>query len=286
MVAVLTLLTCAAAAILAAPPLLSRAAWRTHHPRLALGLWCASFVGGFLAAAASLASALVLAVGWQQPGGGPHDHLVAASAVGVFAWTGLAAAGALASLAASRAEPMNADHRRTDALLTLLAASAAYRTGRLGPVTVVFVTSDLPLAVSLPGADPRIVVTSRMEEELSEPQLRAVIEHERAHLAQRHGWVAQLSQLNAACLPGFFGAREFERAARLLVELIADDAAARACGAPQLAGALSTLAALQDDESLLLRARRIAAHPPRPRRAPGGALAHPLGSVAGLGSGE
>jgi Zn-dependent protease with chaperone function len=243
-----------------APVMLRRAGWNTRRPGLALGLWCSSYVSALLAAVASLGAALAIGLSGRLPDGA-HAGVVTTSTVLMLSWVGLVSVGALASLVMARTEPMTADHRRTAALMTLLVTSSAYRREAYGRVAVVFVENDLPAAVSLPGRQPRIVVTSRLDDELTAGQLRAVIEHERAHLVQHHGWIVQLARLNVACLPALPAATQFHRAARLMVELIADDAAARVCGSQDVVQALSAMAALTADEGLLLRARRQLARP-------------------------
>jgi Zn-dependent protease with chaperone function len=263
---VLGLLAVAAVLVVTTPLVMCRGHWQPRLPRLALSIWCAAFVGGLLALAASLVCAVVLAADRQQGSGSPGAQVSVGALIVVCGWAGLAGVGGLVSLVLSRSEPLTTMHRRTEALFTLLAGSASYRTLRVGSVVVSFVESDLPIAMSLPGPGLRVVLTSRLERELSWVQVQTVIEHERTHLIQRHAWIAQLAHLNLACLPRMLGAQEFVRASRLLVELIADDAAARVCGGAETAAALSRLAQVTHDEGLDLRSRRITAHPPRQRR--------------------
>ncbi|HEY6794590.1 MAG TPA: cytochrome c oxidase assembly protein [Kineosporiaceae bacterium] len=295
------LMLLAVAAVLAAgvPAYLVRARWRTRHPALALSLWCAAYLGGLGSLAASLVRALAVGLAQPGPAAGTDAHLQGptspypqgpTSAV-VFCWAGLVAVGALASLALTRGEPLTDDHRRTVALFTVLAGAAAYRTERRAGVEVSYVESDRPLAVSLPGRTPRVVVTSRLEDALTTGELRAVIEHERAHLARRHGWIARLARFNVSCTPALPGARQLDRSTRLLVELIADDVAARVCGRADLARALTAMAALTEDPGLLLRARRVAApsgaapgaRRPMPARSAG---SHPTGRRGPSGVGR
>jgi Zn-dependent protease with chaperone function len=272
---VVSLLACATAAVFGAPLLLRPAGWQSRHPQLALGLWCTAFGTGLVAAGSSLGWAIGTALASPPDATSSQLGLVTTLLAG-FAWTGLAGVGAIASLVMTRAEPLSQEHRGLVALCRLLVHDPASRHRRLGSASVVVVASRLPFAVSLPGAPPQIVLTSRLEEDLAPGQLRAVIEHERAHLAHRHAWIARVARLNAACLPRLAAAREFERAVRLLVELIADDHAARVCGAEDVVGALAVLAAVRDDEGLALRARRIAAGQASLRgRVPGTILAMP-----------
>lgn len=267
-----------------APPLLGRAGWGTRRPDLALGVWCAVLVGGLLALLATFGWVLLLAVDRQQ--GAVEGNGTVAAVVVIAGWAALAAAGGLGSLVLTRAEPLVADRQHTDALLTLLAATSTCRREWLGPTEVLHVDSDLPFAASIPGGAGRILVTSRLVGALTPPQLRAVLEHERAHLSGRHGWVARLVRLHAGCLPRLRGADRFERTCRLLVELAADDAAARVCGAEDVAAALTAVAALSGDEGALLRARRVATNPPRRARVAAGARRAPVARSGEARSGE
>ena len=259
--AVLLLAVAAGLAATAVPAALARARWCTRRPAVALALWCATWAGGLAAAGAAGVGALAHALagaGTAGTGTAGTGALCCSPWCWVLCWAGLAATGAALALVLARSEPLAAGHRRTADLLASLAGATAYRHESAGGISVVFVDSDRPLALSLPGPDPRVLVTSRLEDELTGAQLRAVIAHERAHLAGRHGWITLLAQLNAACTPGLPAARQFRRASRLLVELIADDAATHACGGTHLAEALTTLAALEGEQGLLLRARRAA----------------------------
>ncbi|MEJ2579708.1 MAG: M48 family metalloprotease, partial [Kineosporiaceae bacterium] len=262
MTSVAFLLACVATtviAVLLAPTVLGSARWSTRHPATALTLWCIAFAAGLLAPAVALVLVLVQTVGSGR-GGAESGTAVLVAALG--SWAGLAGFGGLASLILTRAEPLSADHRRSDAALTLLAATATRHREWIGRVQVLHVRSDLPLAVCLPGGGGRILLTTGLSEALSVGQRRAVIAHELAHLRGRHGWIARLVRLNAAVLPRFSGAPRFERTCGLLIELAADDAAARDCGADDVAGALRAMAALDPDEGLLLRARRVETAPP------------------------
>lgn len=256
MFVVVGLLGYAILAALTSPLLLARGSWRITYPRLALFLWNTAFLSGLVSLVASLgwSVALVMATpssksvpaGWFGP-----------TVIVVFAWVGLAAAGGIGALVLSRLEPIDAAKRRANEQLTLLEATAVYRTTHVSGTLVTFVDCAAPLAVSFAGPDRRIVVTSALEEELTPAQLRSVIEHERTHLSHRHGLIGSLAQLNLACLPQLFGAREFERSAHLLVELIADDQAARVCGIPDTANALVRVGKLRRSEAMELRAERL-----------------------------
>jgi Zn-dependent protease with chaperone function len=256
MLVVAGLLVYAVLVALTSPLLLARGTWRITYPRLALGLWNVAFLSGLTALAASLCWSIVLVTGAPSSKSVPSGWL-GPTVIVVFAWVGLAAVGGFAALVVARAEPMDAAKRRANEQLMLLEATAAYRTTRVSGILVNFVDCAAPLAVSFAGGDRRIVVTSAMETELSSAQLRSAIEHERAHLTHHHGLVSSLAQLNHACLPKLFGAQEFERSAHLLIELIADDQAARICGVTDTANTLVRVGKLRGSESMELRAQRL-----------------------------
>nr|WP_052477911.1 M56 family metallopeptidase [Kibdelosporangium sp. MJ126-NF4] len=82
-------------------------------------------------------------------------------------------------------------------------------------------------AFALPGDPGRIVVTRGMRDALDEVQYRAVIAHERAHLAHNHQRLVWLARLAAVIHPALIlVARKVE----FLVERAADESAARELG--------------------------------------------------------
>jgi Zn-dependent protease with chaperone function len=169
------------------------------------------------------------------------------------------------ALVMARAEPLSAGHHDVCAQLDFLSLTSGYRRVSLRGVPVTFVASQVPAALSMSGRSAGILISSRLVDDLTPGELRAVLEHERTHVVRHHALIAQLARLNRACLPGFFGAREFERATRLLVELIADDAAARVSGPRDVASALRVVADARGDEAMSLRAQRISSRPTHPR---------------------
>lgn len=251
------LLATAAVLIIGAPRILTVGAWRMRFPRLALAIWHSAFLVGVAALLGSLVVAV--ATSMMLPSGG-RDAWVEPTVLVLFGWGGLTIVGAVIALVAAQAEPLANADRRTQMQFSLLAAAS--RCQQVHGIDVVIVDSALPIAVSVPGPDARVVVASCLERELSKSELRAVIEHERAHLIQHHGAILRLAQLNRACLPGLLASRELDRTTNLLIELIADDTAARAVGAVNTANALVKVGNLRSDESMLLRARRLASRPP------------------------
>lgn len=257
--------------LVATPSLLTRGSWRVHYPRLCLSLWYVLFLSGVGAAVGS--GALAVRYGW--PAGG-DNHLLADTfgfaavpwtgtalqITGViFGWAALGIAGGLISLVATRTVSLMHSERRIRADIGRLVAGAGYRHQLIDRTRVTFIASQQPIACGLNNGE--VLISSRLDRALTPAELRAVIEHERAHLRGAHLLLTRLALINQACLPSARAARELRRATSLLTELIADDVAARRCGGAELASALTKIGALttagrpDGDPTLSLRARRI-----------------------------
>lgn len=236
--------------------------WRLRYPRLALALGHGAFFGGFGLLTASLVCAIVSTTsGTIVSGPRGSQFWLEPTLTVAFCWLGLAAIGGFFSLIAAKLHPVTALDRQMQLEAVILAA--ACRRSEFGGVELITVDSPMPLALSFPGQPGRVVIASCLQSELTALQLRAVLEHELAHLSQHHGRISQLAQLKRTCLPMLPGSAQLERSTQLLLELIADDTAARRAGAVNTANALAKIGALRRDESMELRAHRIANRPPR-----------------------
>lgn len=244
--------------LLLASPSLIAGRWQVHHPRTALTLWfSALFVGVGLTAAAVMMALVLLCAG-------AASGSMEASTLSLVGWGTLIAVAALLAFVSAVAEPLAESWRQA---VGRFAPAAIVREESDG-FTLVWFASDDPIACAVPAEDPEIYVSTALDGLLNRPQLRALIEHERAHLTQRHGWAVRIAEINALCLPrGLPAGRALKRATLLLVELIADDAAARRAGAVHLANALGIVGVATGDASLDLRARRLAL---RRWKSPGG----------------
>jgi Zn-dependent protease with chaperone function len=114
------------------------------------------------------------------------------------------------------------------------------RRRELGGVRVLDVAE--PLAYCLPGMRSRVVLSRGALAALSEPELAAILRHERAHLRARHDLVLEAFTALHSAFPRFVRSASALSAVRLLVELLADDAAVRTAGPRPLARALVTCA--------------------------------------------
>ena len=116
------------------------------------------------------------------------------------------------------------------------------------------VDADVAAAYCLPGRRGRIVLTTAAVHHLDPDELAAVMAHERAHLRERHHLVVAAALGLARAFPGVplfsTGAREVAR----LVELDADDAAARETDQVSVAGALLVLGGMRAPRAALAAA--------------------------------
>lgn len=165
----------------------------------------------------------------------------------------------------TRVDQLSTSNNAHRAELLLLTACATERVEVIGSVEVFHVRSERPFAMSLRDGGPRIVISDSLESLLESSQLRAVIEHERAHLRWRHDLVVSVAGLAQGTLPWLPAGCAFRRSVGLLVELVADDRAARVCGPAACAGALEQLHLADAAPGAYLRARRVRTRPVRRR---------------------
>ncbi len=259
----------------ALPAWLARVDWPQRSPALALVLWQA------LGLAAGLLTLTLLVTVALAPLGA--DHVTALRHLRDAGWqtwvAGLLALAVLLRLLtvllASTARTLRARHANR-VLVDLVASKNLLLHGAS------VVEHDVPLAYCLPGLlRPRLVLSRGTLELLTHDELQAVVAHEQAHLAQRHDLVVLPFVALARTFPAVPAVATAQAEVALLVELMADDRAARKHDRAQLARALWKIGAggtpagalgLAGDD-VLLRAHRLL-EPPLP-----------LGNVARLAVG-
>ncbi|MFI9812727.1 M56 family metallopeptidase [Saccharothrix variisporea] len=239
-VAAALLITAALVGVLAPRPLLRLAA-RDVDPTVALAAWLASAVGVVVAAALAVTLLLV-------PDHGTHalgrlhqcwSSLGHGMTPGVEAAGGLLGLGLVAALLArlvvvsTRAARRRARTRRTQ-LATLRVAARQ----ESGTPTTLWLDHDAPLAFTLAGSPGVVVATEGLHRHLTDDQVAAVLTHERAHLAGRHHLLVAAGEAIATVLPVLPLFRHAPAAVKALVELAADAAAVRTCGAEAVRSAL------------------------------------------------
>ncbi|WP_018352863.1 M56 family metallopeptidase [Longispora albida] len=236
-----------------APLLLARARWPHREPRAALVLWQAFGLAGGLAL---VGAALAIALAPLREGlfGGLHTVLTRGMAGLSWAHAGLLAValglGAwLTGVLAHRFVRTVLTQRRHRELLDLVAEPWPVKDGGPGsgtregfggdPAHGRVLSHPQAVAYCVPGADPRVVLSSGALDLLDEAELFAVVAHERAHLAERHDLVVLAFTAWTAALPGLPGARKARSAVTTLIEMLADDRACMVCDRAALATALA-----------------------------------------------
>lgn len=269
------------------PDLLARARWCSRSPGAALLLWQGV---GLAAGLLALETAATVAL---APAGPTHLSALEALRSGRVDdlpwWSGVAAAlgvlvllRLLSVLLGSVARTLLA-RRRNRRIVDLVAT----RNPLLARARVV--DHAVPVAYCLPGLRARVVLSSGVLALLREDEVRAVLAHEQAHVAQRHDLVVLPFVALRATFPWLRGVRTAQREVGLLVEMLADDRAARTHRGEVLARALYKVGAGQappgalavGGDDVLLRAQRLLTPlPPLPVRARVGVLLATAGVFA------
>ncbi|WP_371521073.1 M56 family metallopeptidase [Kitasatospora sp. NBC_01300] len=235
-----------------APRLLARARWAEREPVLALLAWQCLVVavllccvlGLLLAASAALPELRALVFS-----GAPHGVEAAYGLQDAEGWGRLCAAvlaaGGLQTVLALTREVRSAkairDHRHAQLTVRAPELPEAIAASRSRRERLVVLENVRPEAWSLPGPDSRLVVTTGALQQLTARELAAVLSHERGHVRARHHWLQQCAQALASGFPGVGVFSAFRAQVEELVELAADDRAARRHGRHTTALALAEL---------------------------------------------
>lgn len=265
--------------VLLLPNRVAAAGWPTRAPVLGLLLWQAAGLAGGLLCLELLATVALAPLGDTQASAAAR---VGSGHVPLGSWLAAAAgllllARLLGVLGLSTVRTVSA-RRRNRLLVDLVSSRHLLLRG------AAVVDHDVPLAYCLPGLRPRLVLSRGVLSRLSYDEVQAVLAHEQAHLDQRHDLVVLPFVALGATFPRLSAVRTARAEVALLVELLADDRAARRHDRCLLARALTKLgsgaapagalgAAGQD---VLLRSRRLLAPPdplPRPQSIAVAALA-------------
>jgi hypothetical protein len=137
-----------------------------------------------------------------------------------------------------------------------------------GEADVVMVEATKPAAYCVAGRPPAIVVTSAARAALDDRQMAAVLAHERAHLAGHHAVIVSTLRALAASFPRLSLITQGAHQVARLLEMCADDVAARRHSSRALLSGMVALTAAAPVEALaaadlavLARAERLAAPP-------------------------
>ena len=241
------------------PALLARASWPYRSPATGIVMWQSLALAAILAiSGAGLSTALWL-VSEEDPSPWRVLLHVLVLLVGVLVWARFWwAAWTVWQRTGTR-------RRRQRELVDLLGEPD----GRSPALRVL--QHEALVAYCLPDrTQARVVVSSGTIDRLDDDELRAVLAHERAHVGARHDLVLEGFEFLRAAYPRILRTDAPLAQSRVMVELLADDAARRVTGDRALAGAIVTLAGSQAPEGAmgvgseaLLRLQRLQDPPTR-----------------------
>lgn len=251
------------------PAMLARASWPIRAPRAAIVLWQSIALAAVLSAfSAGIAIASRLFV--LGPDGRPTATITSEiDALGWPLWAAYVIVFAITLVIGARL---------TYAVLQVAIATRRRRAHHRMVVDLVgksqgnhlrILDVAQPLAYCLPGVRSRVVVSEGALNALGDNEMAAILSHERAHLRARHDLVLEMFTAVHAAFPRFVRSGNALDAVRLLIEMLADDAAVRAAGPTPLARALVACASGRTPSGALaaggpttvLRLRRLGGRP-------------------------
>ena len=251
------------------PAMLARATWPTRAPRAAIVLWQSIALAAVLSA---FSAGIAIASRLFVPGtdGRPTATITSEiEALGWPLWTAYVIVFTVTLLIGARL---------TYAVVQVAIVTRRRRAHHRMVVDLVgksqgnhlwILDVAQPLAYCLPGVRSRVVVSEGALNALADNEMAAILTHERAHLRARHDLVLEMFTAVHAAFPRFVRSAHALHAVRLLIELLADDAAVRAAGPTPLARALVACASGRTPSGALaaggpttvLRVRRLGGRP-------------------------
>lgn len=229
------------------PALLARSSWPLRAPRAAIVLWQSIALAGVLSAfSAGIAIASRLFA--PGPDGRPTATITSEiAALGWPLWITYVVVFALTLVIGGRlvvaivqvaiaTRRRRAHHRMLVDLLDSSHEAAPEVCTRAHGLRILDVAQ--PLAYCLPGVRSRVVVSQGALTALTDEEIAAILSHELSHLRARHDLVLEMFTAVHAAFPRFVRSASALDAVRLLIELLADDAAVRTAGPTPLARAL------------------------------------------------
>jgi beta-lactamase regulating signal transducer with metallopeptidase domain len=219
------------------PPVLRRLTHTGDSPRLGVAAWMTAIASVLVSwAAATMFTLADLVHHWNHPGsvlahclatlrGLAAGNAGTALQLGLLVLVGLGAAAV--TISAARFVRMLMRMRNQ----THGHAAAVHLVGRRQTgLDAVIIDAPEPAAYCIAGRQHAVVITSAALATLTKPQLEAILAHERAHLDGRHPEIVAVVRSLAKTFPGLRLMTEGAHHISRLLEMCADDAAAREHG--------------------------------------------------------
>lgn len=257
--------------VLLGPALLLRISWFEHSPRIGIFAWqvlSISLISTVLLAGLTLAIPVIpwtthfaelirmcaMAIGkeYSTPGGAVVSTIGAIATLAIFSRIAYCLI----------TDFISATRNKREHLQTLAMIATPHH-----QYQALVVDHDSAAVYCLPGRHGQVVLTTGALAALNENQLTAVLAHEQAHLHGRHHLIIATAGAMQHAFPKIPAFREIHRALAQLVEMLADDNAARHSNGLTVATALVRLAEYGNiplvalgagGESTAVRIRRLA----------------------------
>ena len=219
------------------PPVLRRLTQTGDSPRLGVAAWMTAIASVLVSwAAATMFTLADLVHHWNHPGSvlahclATLRELAAGKAgtalqLGLLVLVGLGAAAVTIS-AARLVRMLMRMRNQTHGHATAVHLVGRRQTG----LDAVIIDAPEPAAYCIAGRPHAVVITSAALATLTTPQLAAILAHERAHLDGRHPEIVAVARSLAKTFPGLRLMTEGAHHISRLLEMCADDAAAREHG--------------------------------------------------------
>lgn len=264
MILIVGLLGYGVAVLAIGPTLFARLRFQRDAPAWAVATWLSALGSALFSIGVALLLALISIGGhWAQAGNelvsclaGLRDAALGRSGLGaqlVTIGATVAVLGAGVWFVARVARSLH--HMRASADEH---AAAVRLVGRTLDDDVVVVDAPAPAAYCVMGRTPTIVVTSSALDVLEDDELAAVLAHERAHLVGRHALVIAVLRAVASALPKLSLLRASIQRIPTLLEMCADDVAARQHGRGPLVSGLVAMSQAHTPRPLGLAAAEVA----------------------------
>jgi len=251
------------------PAMLARASWPMRAPRAAIVLWQSIALAAVLSA---FSAGIAIASRLFAPGPDGRPTATITSEIDALGWPLWVAYVIVFAIT------LVIGGRLTFAVLQVAIATRRRRAHHRMVVDLVgksqgnhlrILNVAQPLAYCLPGVRSRVVVSEGALNALGDNEMAAILSHERAHLRARHDLVLEMFTAVHAAFPRFVRSGNALDAVRLLIEMLADDAAVRTAGPTPLARALVACASGRTPSGALaaggpttvLRLRRLGGRP-------------------------
>lgn len=230
------------------PLLLARLTHAGHNPRLGAAAWMTSIASVLVSwAAAAMVALADLIHHWSHPGAVLANclaalHGVAAGNVGAAMQIGLLALSTLGAAAVAVSAARLAVILLRMRSRTHRHARAVRLVGRrVDGLDAIVLDAPEPAAYCVSGRPNAVVITRAALQALTEPQLAAILAHERAHLDGHHPQIVAVARGVAAMFPNLTLMTHGAHHIAGLLEMCADDSAAGTHGRQPILGGLLAL---------------------------------------------